>query len=58
MKQSKLNAFLANYSDIALAGIVIAIVAMMIVPLPTFLLDLLLSFNIAIAITLSTSRPR
>ncbi len=52
MSTTKINTFLDKYSDLALAGIVIAIVAMMIVPLPTFLLDLLLSFNITIAITL------
>lgn len=52
MNTSKINTFLDKYSDLALAGIVIAIVGMMIVPLPTFLLDLLLSFNITIAITL------
>ena len=52
MSTSKINIFLEKYSDLALAGIVIAIVGMMIVPLPTFLLDLLLSFNITIAITL------
>ncbi len=52
MGTSKINTFLDKYSDLALAGIVIAIVGMMIVPLPTFLLDLLLSFNITIAITL------
>lgn len=44
------NSFLNKYSDIVLAGVVIAIVGMMIVPLPTFLLDLLLSINIGLSV--------
>ncbi len=47
----ELAARLARHGDLALAGIVVAIVAMMIVPLPTPLLDLLLSINIAAAVT-------
>jgi type III secretion protein, HrcV family len=42
----------ARYSDIGLAALVVLIVGMMIVPLPTFLLDLLISLNIAVAVTL------
>jgi type III secretion protein V len=41
-----------RHADLFLAGVVVAIVAMMIVPLPTPLLDLLLSMNIAAAVTL------
>ena len=41
------NSFLNKYSDIVLALVVVAIVGMMIVPLPTHLLDILLTFNIA-----------
>ena len=37
-----------KYSDILLAGLVVGVVGMMIVPLPTFLLDLLLVTNITI----------
>ena len=44
--------FLRRYSDIALAGVVVLIVAMMIIPLPTLVLDLLISANIAVAVTL------
>ncbi len=44
------NSFINKYSDIVLAGVVVAIVGMMIVPLPTHLLDVLLTFNIAIAV--------
>jgi type III secretion protein V len=43
---------LGRHADIALAALVVAIVGMMIVPLPTFLLDVLISLNIAIAVTL------
>ena len=38
--------------DVALAIAVIGVVAMMVIPLPSFLLDLLLTLNIAIAITI------
>src|SRR5262245_33915692 len=44
------NAFLNKYSDIVLAVIVVAIVGMMIVPLPTPLLDVLLTLNISISV--------
>lgn len=44
--------FLAQYSDVALAGLVIGIIGMMIIPLPTQLLDLLLTLNITVAVTL------
>ena len=43
---------LARYADLALAALVVAIVGMMIVPLPTPLLDLLISVNIAAAVVL------
>ena len=44
------NSFLNKYSDIVLAVVVIAIVGMMIVPLPTHLLDILLTFNISLSV--------
>ncbi len=44
------NSFINKYSDIVLACVVVAIVGMMIVPLPTPLLDVLLTFNISIAV--------
>ena len=47
-----LRAALVRHADLVLAAVVVAIVAMMIVPLPTPLLDLLLSVNIAAAVTL------
>ena len=41
-----------RYSDVMLASLVVGIVAMMILPLPTFLLDLLITLNISIAVVL------
>ena len=38
-----------SYSDLGVAVAVIAVVIMMVVPLPTFILDLLLTFNITFA---------
>jgi len=46
------RAFFARYADLALAGLVVLVVAMMIVPLPTFALDVAISFNIALSVTL------
>ena len=43
---------LTRYSDIGLAALVIGIIGMMIIPLPTFLLDLLLTLNITISVSL------
>ncbi len=47
-----LRALLARHADLALAALVVVIVGMMIVPLPAPLLDLLISINIAAAVTL------
>jgi type III secretion protein V len=44
--------FLQRHADVGLAALVVVIVGMMIVPLPTFLLDLLICLNIAVAVTL------
>jgi type III secretion protein V len=46
------DSFLNKYSDIVLACVVVAIVGMMIVPLPTLLMDVLLTLNISIAVVL------
>ncbi len=43
---------LSRHSDILLAALVVGIVAMMIIPLPTFLLDILITSNIALAVIL------
>ena len=52
LRGGDVRAFLTRYSDLALAALVVAIVGMMIVPLPTVLLDLLISVNIAVAVVL------
>jgi type III secretion protein V len=44
--------FVRRYSDIALAGLVVGIIAMMIIPLPTRVLDVLLATNISLAVIL------
>jgi type III secretion protein V len=43
---------LSGISDVVLAGLVVGIVAMMIIPLPTFLLDILLTTNISLSVVL------
>lgn len=54
MEQSSVTtkAFISKYSDLVLAMVVVGMVGMLIVPLPTFILDLLLTLNIATAVTL------
>ena len=52
LRTGDVRLLLARYADLALAGLVVSIVGMMIVPLPTPLLDLLISVNIAAAVTL------
>ncbi len=52
LRDGDIRALLSRYSDMALAALVVSIVGMMIIPLPTFLLDLLISLNIAVAVTL------
>jgi len=52
LRAGDVRTLLTRYSDMALAGLVVAIVGMMIVPLPTPLLDLLISVNIATAVVL------
>jgi type III secretion protein V len=44
------NSFINKYSDIVLAVVVIAIIGMLIVPLPTLLLDVLLTVNISLSV--------
>ena len=52
LRTGDVRLLLARYADIALAALVVSIVGMMIVPLPTPVLDLLISVNIAAAVTL------
>ncbi|MBI2092537.1 MAG: type III secretion system export apparatus subunit SctV [Deltaproteobacteria bacterium] len=47
---SKLNEFLSRYSDILFAALIVIPLAMIIVPMPTWLLDVLLTFSITLAI--------
>ncbi len=49
---SNSSSFIDKYSDIVLAIVVIAIVGMMLVPLPTFLLDILLTLNISLSVVI------
>ncbi|MGC8594347.1 MAG: flagellar biosynthesis protein FlhA [Candidatus Kryptoniota bacterium] len=49
---SKTYKFLGANSDLALAGLVILILSLMIVPLPPFMLDVLISANITFSIVL------
>jgi len=39
-----------RWGDLVLAGVVVSVVGMMIIPLPTFVLDLLLTINISLAV--------
>jgi type III secretion protein V len=41
---------LERFSDLILAGLIVGIVGMLVLPLPTFLLDILLTLNITIAL--------
>ena len=44
------GSFVQRYSDVLIAIAIVSIVIMMIIPLPTFLLDLLICLNITIAL--------
>ncbi len=52
IKQANVEKIVAQYSDLMLAGFMVSIIGMMLIPLPTFLLDLLLTVNITVAVTL------
>ncbi len=52
ISNSRAYKFLGSNTDLALAGLVILILAMMIVPLPPFVLDTLISANITFSIVL------
>ncbi|MCL2178419.1 MAG: flagellar biosynthesis protein FlhA, partial [Cystobacterineae bacterium] len=45
-----MNQFINKYSDILLAGLVVAIIGMMLIPLPPALLDVLLTVNISLSV--------
>src|SRR6516165_5955249 len=48
----KLNVVLTRFSDLLLVACIAVMVGLMIVPLPTFLLDIFLTVNITIAVTI------
>src|SRR5437763_1478088 len=50
--KGNLTAVLTRFSDLILVSCVALMVGMMIVPLPTFLLDCFLTINITIAVTI------
>src|SRR6185503_3543937 len=52
LRAGDVRAVLGRHSDLGLAALVVAIVGMMIVPLPAALLDLLISLNLTVAVTL------
>jgi len=52
LRSGDVRALLTRHADIALALVVVLCVGMMIVPLPTLALDLLISLNLAAAVTL------
>ncbi len=52
IKSGNLTALVAKYSDMLLAGFLILALGLIIIPLPPFLLDILLALNISISITI------
>jgi type III secretion protein V len=52
LRARDVRGLLSRHGDVALAALVVAIVGMMIVPLPKLALDLLISCNFAVAVTL------
>jgi type III secretion protein V len=52
LAQGGLGAVLKKYADVALAGVVVVIIGMMIVPLPVFILDVFICANMAIAVVM------
>ncbi|MDO8528006.1 MAG: type III secretion system export apparatus subunit SctV [Deltaproteobacteria bacterium] len=49
---SGVNSFISKYSDLVLAGLVITVMAMIVVPLPKQLLDVLLTINLTMALVI------
>jgi len=48
----KLNELLGKYSDVLFAGLIVIPMAMIIVPMPTWLMDVLLTFSITLAVVI------
>ncbi len=51
-KKASLLETITNHSDVAMAGLVIAIIAVLVLPIPASLLDFALAFNIAFSIVI------
>ena len=49
-----INEFINKYSDLVLAALVLSVLGMIIVPLPTWMLDILLTVDLAIAVIIAT----
>ena len=54
--QGEISSVTRRYSDIILAAGVMMVIGMMIIPLPTFLLDLLLVVNITVQVSMLLHR--
>ena len=52
---SMLNGIIAKYSDLMIALLVVVVIAMIVIPLPTWLLDVLLTVQVTIAIIILLS---
>src|SRR5688572_854089 len=52
LKAGDVTSLVRKYADVGLAGVVVLIVGMMIIPLPVFILDLLIALNMSVAVTL------
>jgi type III secretion protein V len=52
LQQGDVRGLVRKYSDVGLAAVVVMIVGMMIIPLPTFILDLLIALNMSAAVIL------
>ena len=52
LRRGDVEGLIREHSDLLLAGLIVAIVGMMIVPLPTLLIDLLIALNLTIAVVL------
>ena len=47
---SGINQVIAKYSDLVIAGLVISVLTVIVIPLPTWILDILISVNISMAV--------
>jgi type III secretion protein V len=52
LKPQGINAFIAKYSDLILAGLVISVLGLIIIPLPNWLIDVLISIDLALGIVI------